>query len=758
MNPDLKLYKFNSEFDLNLKKNAILGVIFILSFQSCGLWENFTTYFNRYYNTKQSFEEAEEAMVDSRKELFEFKEPALPSKAKSALDNVIELSSKILQFNKESAYFDEALFMIGKSYYYQGNYTKALRKFRELQSIPETELKLYNDLWITKSEMQMRRFDEALQILEDVKERALAEENEEVVKGAYLAEIRYYNYRENYSDAIRAGIKLLEVSEDDELNAELAFGIGQLYIKIGEFKNAAEYFTLVNEFSPTFDTEFEAQLELAKVQRELGMQEESLELLDELRGEDKYNNHYDKIDLELAHIEFNSGNFLEALEMYHVVDTTYPQTESSGFASFKRAEIVEKVFADLDSADVLYKRVASTKAPEEMKEIAREKMLIISNQRRFIANIEKFSLGYKYAIDSTLFVQDSTLFADYIARKDSSDQLLKEMIELEGDDFDPANFDSSKYVLNEDPPFLAQPAKSNLPADTLANRIVINKYELGNLYLGELELPDSAYKYYIDIVENNPDSRYYPNTLYALGTYYLTQNDSLKADSLFNYVYDNFKENKIVNAAAEKLGKDLIQLEVDPAQKLFASSEQLYDSSKYDLAIESYFTLASEFPESPYAAKSLYSIGFILENDLQMKDSAAVVYDTLSARYKMTTYARDIASKLNFYKSEKKKMADSLAAFQKYLSDSLTADSMGISIAQLDSIRLAEKFLAADSLKQEVQTSQLNDTTGVKSDSLSIAEQERIDRLKPHTFDQKKDSIKTKDEKPKRRGRPRGKK
>ncbi len=728
-----------------------LALIFV--FQSCGLWENFTTYFNRYYNTKQSFEEAEEAMAENKsRDLFEFKEPALPSKAKTALDNVIELSSKILQFNKESGYFDEALFMIGKSYYYKGNYTKALRKFRELESIPESELKLDNQLWIAKSELQMRRFTEALELLEQVKENATEEEREEIISDAYLAEIRYYNYRENYADAIRTGIKLLELSEDDELNSELSYGLGKLYVETEDYENAAVYFSKVEDYSPTFDTEFEAMLELAKVQKEIGLEEESLALLDDLRSEDKYNNQFDKIDLEVANIEFGKGNILEALDMYHEVDTTYPGTESAGIAAFKRAEIVEKNFGDLDSADVLYKRVSSTKAPLELKEIAREKLVVLVKLNNFSANIEKFSQEYKYAIDSTLYVSDSTLYADYITRRDSVDQLIKEMIELQG-----ADFDSSKFVFDEEPPFLQEPSKPTLTKDTLASRIALNKYELGNLYLGELEIPDSAYNYYVDITDNHSGSRYYPSTLYALGTYYLTQNDSLKADSLFNYVYDNFKENRIVNAAAEKLGKDLIQLDVDPAQQLFVESELLYDSSKYDLAISSFYALADKYPESPYAAKSLYTVGFILENDLQLKDSAAVVYDTLNTNYRVSTYAREVTKKLNFYQTERRRLADSLLAHQKILADSLAADSLGISVAQLDSLRMVE-HVKLDSLKQDSLAVEFADSTAIAPvDSLSAAERERAARLAPLNV-QQQDSAKATEEKPKRRGRPRGKK
>lgn len=53
---------------------------------------------------------------------------------KDLLEKSIEKSSKILEFHSESKYVDDALILIGKSYMYLGDYTKAIRKFNELIS------------------------------------------------------------------------------------------------------------------------------------------------------------------------------------------------------------------------------------------------------------------------------------------------------------------------------------------------------------------------------------------------------------------------------------------------------------------------------------------------------------------------------------------------------------------------------------------------------------------------------------------------
>ncbi len=47
-----------------------------------------------------------------------------------------------------------------------------------------------------------------------------------------------------------------------------------------------------------------------------------------------------------------------------------------------------------------------------------------------------------------------------------------------------------------------------------------------------------------------PSPVYYPNTFYALGSYYLTVNENQKADSLFNIIYNDYKDKTIVNCCS----------------------------------------------------------------------------------------------------------------------------------------------------------------------------------------------------------------
>jgi len=339
-----------------LKENILhprTGVFILLLFiAGCSMWGNFTTYFNRYYNAEKAFEEAmDEIQLSQNRELFAFKEDKIPAKANKNFETVIKNCSKILQFNKDSKYVNESIFMLGKAFYYKGQYNKALRKFQELDGLNDEDLMLVNRLWIAKSEMQMRNFTAGLQHLEQVKEIAISEEEEDIVFEAYRTQISYLIYKENYSKAVQIINELLQQPLPSETLAEVTYELGLLYVTLNDYEKAVDAFQrVIDEGSATFDIEFKSELEYAKAIKHLDRVDEALELLQEMRDDTKYTEYWDKIDLEIAQIHLDKDEPQLALELFTTIDTAYKKTESAGIAAFMRADIVEHYFADFLSA------------------------------------------------------------------------------------------------------------------------------------------------------------------------------------------------------------------------------------------------------------------------------------------------------------------------------------------------------------------------------------------------------------------------
>jgi TolA-binding protein len=751
---------------IGLLQKLILVLFPIILLSGCGIWEDFTTYFNLYYNTTDIFQEAEKTIKEQKRELFSSEELIIPGSVNTQLTKVIEKSSKILQFASESSYVDDALLILGKAFYYQKNYQKALRKFQELIATqPESDLILETELWIAKTQMKLKEYNTALTQFESVRKKAVEEGEEEIIKEAYVEEIIYRNKIEEYQTSIALCSELLEVSGNDEVNAEVVFELGKLYKKVNEPANAAAAFERIFDYSPSYETELGARLELGKSLREGGNYTEALERFEEMRDEDKFSDAYGEIDLEIGITLINLDRLEEALDKLKYVDTAFVNTEYSGVAKYKLGEVYENNYMNFDSASIYYQKAAASVAPEEYRKMSAEKndlfkkyeslrTQINGNRKQifYIENPDEFVKdSIAYVQDSLAFIRDSLQIMeemelisehlqslaglDTLSHKplfDSTavkDSLLKASLNLDSLKLDSLRLDSLKADsikksmflkpndkttgVSRDSLILAgmkgretkfkRPIRPTLPIDSLQTRLVKNELEFGNTFLTEFNIPDSAYYYYLDILTNYPNTQYKANVLYALGSYYLTINEKQKADSLFNYIYDNYKDQSIVNAAANKLNKPLIDLEYDPAKEMYAEGESLLDYKNYTASINKFYDIYKSYPESPLAPKALYATGWILENELDLLDSAAVIYDSISTNYPKSEYAALIMSKLSVYKQHKKAAEDSAGHHERLKLDSLAVkDSVEIDQELIDFTdeKIIDSKSTADSLKQ----------------------------------------------------------
>ncbi len=169
--------------NLALKFNPLIILLIFLS--GCGIWGNFTTYFNLYYNTENLFSETQQSIQQQRTDLFAARYLPIGPKDNENLNTVIEKCSKILQFSPDSKYVDDAILMLGKSFFYQDNFLKASREFEELLATQkESDLRLEARLWLAKSQIKLRNFDTGLSTLKSVEEEAKNSDETEILEQA----------------------------------------------------------------------------------------------------------------------------------------------------------------------------------------------------------------------------------------------------------------------------------------------------------------------------------------------------------------------------------------------------------------------------------------------------------------------------------------------------------------------------------------------------------------------------------------------
>jgi len=641
-----------------IKNKILLIALFILS--GCGLWSNFTAYFNTYYNASRAFENAMLEVNKKPRELFAFKEPGISQLAQRNFEKVIKKCSAILQFHKNSGYFDDALMMLGKAFYFKGQYSKALRKFKELSSVKKSDLLMEDKLWMGKTELQLRDFTVGMKLLEEVIDSAITEGEEELASEGLISQIRYLLYSDNQDAAIVKINQLLKISKDNYLKAKVFYQLGKIYLQMEDNDLAEKAFKNVIKYEPDYKTEFYSLLELARLQKKAGKNKEALKQLKELLNENKFREFLGEIETEMASINYSLGNIEKAINYYIDVDSTYANKEAGGIADFNIAKIYAKDYHAFDSAMVYYeKTIKNRQVNSDVKRQAMTEYRALKKYSDLRSKLIGQTKQLNYILKPETFERDSLIYADYLRRLDS----LKKATTSKPIRGRRAFRSSSIITKAKSKPRIKKvprPVRPKISADSLRALISDTEFQLGNLLFGEMNALDSAYYYYNLSLKHKPNTLNKPKILYAMGNYFLTMGDSARANNYFRTIYNKYKYDRIVNEAARKLNLPEIDFKTDPAENVYVEAEKKYLDSNYTNAIREFLTIPRKYPSSPYAPKAYYTSGFILENYLNKPDSAASLYDSLTFRYRTSKYARAVFPEILFYKRMKKARQDSL--------------------------------------------------------------------------------------------------
>ncbi len=659
----------------------LLLVVLITVISGCGAWDNFTTYFNVYYNATDHFDKALEEVEKEKKkekELFQFRQKPVTNLAKQSFDKVIEKCSNILQFSNESSFVDDALYMIGVAYYYKQNYSRALRKFRELEAIPESDLLLKNKLWIAKTELQLRNYDLGLEILEEVKIEVKEQEEEELVNETYLFQITLLSFRENYLRAIDICNEFLEYSDSDEEKAKVAFQLGILNYGLNKYEEAAKAFLNVKNYSPEYEVEFLSKKEYAAIQTELGNYDDALKSLEDMKFDDKFLVNIDVLELELGKLHQLRGEFNLAEDSFLEIDTVYAESEIIKEARYSYAMLLENDFRDYDSSMFYYQKANRSRGKtnnnsannlfkdekqEEITNNIKDRIKVLDNYFKLGDQIRRYERQLQYIDDPTIFVQDSI---DYHFEKTRYDSLqsrsrrgrLSDTEKQELRELTQSTTGTTKAFTK------IRPAFPTVSKDTVNIWLNQTRYDLGNAFIVDLNYPDSAFYYYDLVLNEDSVFAFTPNVELALASYYSLIGDQQAANDIYNSLYSQFQGSEIALQAGKRLGLISSDAEVatkDTTEVFYVEAENKYLLGNLETALHEFYALAERNPDSYFAPKALYTAGWIWEVDYKNFDSAAVVYDTLVARYATSEYAKKVKRKLIGYKRENTKIVDSLA-------------------------------------------------------------------------------------------------
>ena len=629
---------------------CLLGLLML--FQGCQMYNagadfvhqryvNTVAYFNTYYNAKKAFEDGEKQVLDQQKSAAG-KQSAqaaalpLPGDSKAKFNLAIEKASKLLTFYPTSKWVDDALFMIGKSYFYLGDDLHSERKFLELfAKYPDSDLLLEAELWYGRSLLRQKRYDEGIQSLDQLYTKA-AGLHEKAIAGAASAELgNHYYISNNYDRAIEYYQRSVEISNDDRMNAETELQIGYCYRQKGDLQKAEQAFGTVGDFSPDYATSFTAKFERITVLVRLQQYTEAMEKLTDLAGDAKNVEYFSKIQYEIGRLYEAQNKFDEAIKKYSYVDTAFAKTEDAAQAYYRLGKIYELNRENYQKAAGYYdkSRNESVTAPTNAEA-----------GRKADAFVKYFSLR------SDLHRYDSIIVAikgrpakrDYLRLTADSIRLAADSLRM-GNVDSLARVDSARAQLEKR--LLAQESES---VDSLRHLIVKARFELAGIFYLEIDRQDSALYWFQRVIDEEGKSEFAERSLFTLAEIARTSGatDKKIVDSLYGVVIAQYPESPYAQESRRILGIHLLEKKLDPAEALYHQAEEYMDGEHSDSALPFLYKIVREGDPSPFSPKALYAIGWIYENKLEEEDSASAVYRRLIAGYPKSEFAVAVRPKI----------------------------------------------------------------------------------------------------------------
>ena len=607
-----------------LRPTAFLVLPLALILSSCGLWDSVTAYFNTYYNAQRVYEEAEDELW-AQKDLLTLGRGnyltkfATPNRAK--FTQVIEKCSKLLQYYPDSRLVDDALFMIGMSSYYQGDYQQANRKFRELiEQFPDGNYVPRGTMMLAYTQFQLMKPDSASAIALRLYEAATEDGDDAMIGQSAMLLGEIERERENRPKAVEFFTRAGETCEDPEMRSTANMIAGQIAEEIPDYAAAESAYLAASKSSRIYAGEFKGLLGVARMRARQGDYQGALERLDELRDNMNYREFFGDVSYEVGNVHRMSGDIEGAVFEYKYVDTAFARTESAAKACYELGLLYETKLNNLDSARVAYTRGKSYTTVGTVGPILARKAEILGLYTRYRNDLVRLD-----SVRGAMLAKRDSV----IALRDSVEKLAR------------ANPEKPDSALLNAVKILVPPN-----VDSIATLTANTRIELATLFYVGLGMPDSAEYWYRKFLRDSPLHPAVPRALFTLAQMAGEDSTRAPADSLYQELIRRFPETDFADEARKVLGLPPVARSRGEVETEYGAASDMIQAGKYPEAVAALRNITTNFPTSPLAPRAQYAIGWLYENALVTPDSAIANYQLLVSKYPTSSFVALVQPKL----------------------------------------------------------------------------------------------------------------
>ncbi len=372
-------------------KSWITRALVLVILGGVGLPLSGCVYWNTMYNAKRHFKEAEK---QNNPELGGTKMTA----NRRLYEDAIAKAAKVVQKHPKSKYHDDALYLIGVSYFRIDNYSKSESAFRELLAVhPKSEFLEESQLYLARCRMQSGDEQAAYRTFSELATTARKPEwrsEATFQRGVYLSEIG------SHDSAVAAFQQILDdYPETIRANEARVLAADQLRKLNRPTEAMAVYLPLTEHKEPL--VRYPALIGLGGASYEAGLVDSGIAVFTAMADDEVYADSIGAIRLLLGDGLERRGDVDDAWRQYEQVAAALEQTRWSAEAYFKMAEIKQYQQNDLASAKELYDKVREEYASGALSNEALTRSANISKLEQFRISLGRGDLSRGGSGDST---------------------------------------------------------------------------------------------------------------------------------------------------------------------------------------------------------------------------------------------------------------------------------------------------------------------------------------------------------------------
>ncbi len=317
------------------RSRRILWAFLILGAMSSGC-----VYYNTFFNARQAFNEAEKYRKQSGQ--------GTQVGYKTAIDK----SLKVVEDHPNSKYYDDALFVLGVSYYYTQQYNKSERRLQELLTdFPKSKFIKEGTLYLAKAKLKTGATEEANALFEDIVQ---GKYDKQYRSEAAMALGEFHSEQKDQPNALRYYMAVRDSLGDDAQKLQAQRFIADGYFDEFKFAEALKGYLQVLGLKPDRPQKYHALYQAALCSYRLQRITVGLDYLAQLSKDPLFYDSLGAITLAVGEGHEAAGDIELAENVYQDVAMTSRNNFSVGEAYYRLGLIYQFDYDDADKAKKFY--------------------------------------------------------------------------------------------------------------------------------------------------------------------------------------------------------------------------------------------------------------------------------------------------------------------------------------------------------------------------------------------------------------------